>query len=460
MLGDHKLKQSRSLADIYLVENAAKGQRLNLYVNSVIFAGIVLLGIGMFSFEWKHADSLYVYLFIFLLNIVLFNIGYEIEKFFITLFNVAVLFAAIVLNPLETFVITSLSSGIGDFINVRYINRKKYGIHVNAFNGFQIGISGLAASYVFHSLSKEINFQSISFFLSAIIASFVIELLSAFFVSIAVALQEGFNPLDIMFSVSSIRYFGPTFSNVVISSAMLWAFINNMSYLIVASVFGLILVIALYSKEERFIKLQKETVLALLETVGARDQYTKHHSLRVSELSTLVAKEMKLPYRAVRNIEIAALLHDLGKINFPDKAFTQKHIDYETWKIIKKHPEVSESIMNHLSDFRDITQYVSLHHERYDGSGYPNKLSLDDIPVAARILAVVDSFDAMTSNRAYRRAFPIEFALKEINDYKGKSYDPEVVDAFMSVISRVIADIEERLRKEDLTQKFAVRRYQ
>jgi HD-GYP domain-containing protein (c-di-GMP phosphodiesterase class II) len=169
---------------------------------------------------------------------------------------------------------------------------------------------------------------------------------------------------------------------------------------------------------------------------------------------------MKLPYRAVRNIEIAALLHDLGKINFPDKAFTQKHIDYETWKIIKKHPEVSESIMNHLSDFRDITQYVSLHHERYDGSGYPNKLSLDDIPVAARILAVVDSFDAMTSNRAYRRAFPIEFALKEINDYKGKSYDPEVVDAFMSVISRVIADIEERLRKEDLTQKFAVRRYQ
>lgn len=442
------------------MENAARKRRLDLYVNLVIITGIILLGIGMFSIEWKHADSLYVYFFAFILNIVLFNIGYEIEKFFITLFNVAVLFAAILLSPLETFVVTSLSSGIGDFINVKFINRKKYKINVNAFNGFQIGISGMAASYVFHAFNKEINLQTALFFLSAMAASIVVELLSALFVSIAVALQEGFNPLDIMFSASSIRYLGPTVSNVVISSAMLWAFINGMSYLIVASVFGLILVIALYSKEEKLTKMHKETVLALLETVGARDQYTKFHSLRVAELSKLVAKEMKLPYRVVRNIEIAALLHDLGKINFPDKAFTQKHIDYDTWKTIKKHPEISESIMNHLTDFREISQYVLLHHERYDGSGYPNKLAFEDIPIAARILAVVDSFDAMTSNRAYRRAFPIEFALKEINDYKGKSYDPAVVDAFMAVISKVINEIEERLRKEDLTQKFAVRRYQ
>ncbi|MCX7831646.1 MAG: HD domain-containing protein [Actinobacteria bacterium] len=339
-------------------------------------------------------------------------------------------------------------------------HKKNYPWYQITFNPSNIAFSNFIASLVFHALDVYLNVYVWGLFVSIFLAIIAFEFVNSLITSTAIAFLEEFSVIDLTVSTTSLSLVIPTTSNLVVSSILIWSYLNDFHLIAIVSLFSFFLVAGIYQKEGKLIQTRKEIVNALIETVGARDDYTKRHSMRVSELATLVAKEMKLPYRVVMNVEFSGMLHDLGKINFPDKAFTQKHIDHETWERIIKHPEVSKDIMDQLSDFGEVAGLVELHHERYDGSGYPEKMKGEEIPIEARILAVVDSFDAMTSHRTYRRAFPVEFALKEIKDYSGIAYDPNVVDAFLKVIERVLREIEERLEKEELTYRFSLKRYQ
>jgi len=178
-----------------------------------------------------------------------------------------------------------------------------------------------------------------------------------------------------------------------------------------------------------------EMVIAFSEALDAKDQYTAGHSRRVMEYSTDIAKRMKMSERDIELLRKSALLHDIGKIGIPDIVLHKKSkLTNEEYSVIKSHPEIGATILKSIKSFKDFVPSVYHHHERYDGKGYPHGIAAERIPLHARIIAVADSFDAMTSNRPYRKAFAIETALAEIERNRGKQFDPHIADIFLNIL--------------------------
>jgi putative nucleotidyltransferase with HDIG domain len=180
-----------------------------------------------------------------------------------------------------------------------------------------------------------------------------------------------------------------------------------------------------------------ESIASLAAAVEARDRYTRGHSRRVSEYSAGVAKVLGLGEKTIRIVRDAGLLHDIGKIGIPDKILhsPSPSLPSEWVKIIRKHPEIGENIIKPMKTLRRLCPAVRHHHESYDGSGYPDGLSGKSIPLEARIMAVADAYDAMTSERSYRKSLSHEEAVRELVSNSGSQFDPECVDAFLKFIS-------------------------
>jgi len=173
------------------------------------------------------------------------------------------------------------------------------------------------------------------------------------------------------------------------------------------------------------------TVEALAATVDAKDPYTRGHSGRVAAYAAAIAAALDLPAADVTRVRQAGVLHDVGKIGVPDAILLKPdRLTGAEYDIIKQHPEIGERILQGLPFLRDILPAVRHHHERWDGGGYPDGLAGAAIPADAVILAVADSFDAMTSSRTYRPALPAGEALRRVREGAGTQYDPRVVAAF------------------------------
>ncbi|MBN1485101.1 MAG: GAF domain-containing protein [Chloroflexia bacterium] len=174
-------------------------------------------------------------------------------------------------------------------------------------------------------------------------------------------------------------------------------------------------------------------IAALAEAMEAKDPYTRGHTRRVTAMSVAIAKELGLSAEEVLRIRLAGLLHDIGKIGMPDAILKKAgRVNEEEMAIIRRHPLEGARILQPLHHLQDIVCGVAEHHERYDGSGYPSGLQGEEISLAGRIIAVADTFDAMTSTRPYRQALPAEVARKELCDQAGRQFDPQVVQAFCS----------------------------
>src|SRR6185369_5026406 len=173
---------------------------------------------------------------------------------------------------------------------------------------------------------------------------------------------------------------------------------------------------------------------ALTSAVDAKDAYTCGHSERVALLSRRLAKEIRLPDSQVERIYMAGLLHDVGKIGVPE-AVLQKtgKLTPEEFDQMKRHPQIGARILQDIKQMREIIPGVLHHHERYDGKGYPSGLAGEKIPLMGRVICLADCFDAMTSNRTYRKALPLEVALTEIRRCSGTQFDPTLTDAFLSI---------------------------
>ncbi len=189
-----------------------------------------------------------------------------------------------------------------------------------------------------------------------------------------------------------------------------------------------------------FVKLNRITnavIRALTVTVEKRDPYTAGHQQRVSSLAQSVATHMGLSPMVVEGIRVAGLVHDIGKIAVPIEILSKpgKISEYE-FQIIKAHPEVGHEIIKEIEFPWPVADIVLQHHERINGSGYPRGLSGDDILLEARILAVADVIEAMTSHRPYREALGREEAIKEIVMHKGTLYDAEVVEACVALLAQ------------------------
>lgn len=173
----------------------------------------------------------------------------------------------------------------------------------------------------------------------------------------------------------------------------------------------------------------KDFVRALTEVLEEVDPYTRHHSVRVSEYAVRLARGLRLPERRVEEVEYAALVHDLGKIGPQHQYILQKpgSLSHEEQRTLRSHPAAGAEIVARVRALRRASEIVRSHHERPDGLGYPYGLKAADVPVGARILNVADAFDAMTSDRPYRRALSVEAALDELRRGAGTQFDAEVV---------------------------------
>ena len=178
-------------------------------------------------------------------------------------------------------------------------------------------------------------------------------------------------------------------------------------------------------------------LMALAHALEAKDRYTNGHSQRVARISVAIAKELDMSRDSVERVRVAGLIHDIGKIGVRESILnkTGKLTD-EEFQHIKEHPETGEHILNPIVDDNEILRIVRNHHEHYDGTGFPDALSGEQIPLGARILAVADAYDAMTSERPYRRAMSAQTACAEIERGKGAQFDPEVADAFLKTENR------------------------
>ncbi len=178
-----------------------------------------------------------------------------------------------------------------------------------------------------------------------------------------------------------------------------------------------------------------ESIETLRYTVEVKDLYTKGHSDRVSEYMVLIGKHMGLGEDELKTLKIGGMFHDIGKIGIPDSILLKEgKLTDEEYGQVKNHPAIGKHILSNAKIFQDIIPIVYYHHEKYDGHGYPEQLKGEKIPLYARIAAVADTFDAMTSKRSYRNALPLETVRAEIEKHSGKQFDPKIAKVFLDIL--------------------------
>jgi putative nucleotidyltransferase with HDIG domain len=195
--------------------------------------------------------------------------------------------------------------------------------------------------------------------------------------------------------------------------------------------------VAGFEHEERAQRLYRETLASLSNALEAKDTATSRHTEEVVRLAVGVAAELELDLEAVRNVELGAVLHDIGKVRVPESILNKPGpLSDEEWAVMKTHPEIGEHILKPIQSLHRILPIVRHHHERWDGTGYPDRLFGRQIPLGARIVAVCDAYRAMTEDRPYRAALSASEARAELEACAGTQFDEECVTALLRALDR------------------------
>ena len=210
---------------------------------------------------------------------------------------------------------------------------------------------------------------------------------------------------------------------------------------VVVAVLGSVMAKAISSHQELVTrrdveaKLMTEVNMALANAIEAKDSYTRGHSERLAKLAGACAERMGLPRDEVSAVKLAAILHDVGKIGIPDRILRQSMAlteDEMAW--MRRHPQIGADIIGPVEGLHHVAPLIRHHHEKWDGTGYPNGLKSEDIPLGSRIISVADAFEAMVADRVYRPSLGINKALEELRAGRGSHFDPQVVDSFLDMI--------------------------
>jgi HD-GYP domain-containing protein (c-di-GMP phosphodiesterase class II) len=194
--------------------------------------------------------------------------------------------------------------------------------------------------------------------------------------------------------------------------------------------------------EEQQRSLLKSVICGFNQLLDLRDLNTGVHSTRLAEWAVRVARKLGIAETDLYQLEVAALLHDIGKIGIPDAILKKEDkLTDEERGLMNKHPEYSWSILRLFPGLDKASLYALHHHESYDGSGYPGGLKAEEIPIGSRIVSVIDAYDAMISNRCYRKGLAREEAVRRLLEGGGTQFDPVVVNAFVGIAEREVADV-------------------
>lgn len=211
-------------------------------------------------------------------------------------------------------------------------------------------------------------------------------------------------------------------------------------------------------KNQQIQKMTLQTIATIANTIDAKDEYTKGHSRRVAEYSAAIAKELGFSAKEIQDIHSVALLHDIGKIGVPDAVLNKPgKLTQEEYHLMKQHTVIGGEILKDIGTIPGIDVGAKYHHEKYDGTGYPEGLAGEDIPFVARIIAVADAYDAMTSSRVYRKRLGEEKVIREIADGVGTQFDPKAAEALLTLhregrLKNISPDAEEEENLNDVAR--------
>ncbi len=187
--------------------------------------------------------------------------------------------------------------------------------------------------------------------------------------------------------------------------------------------------------EEDICAMRESVICSFNQLLDLKDLPTGTHSTRLAEWAVRVARQLGLDDHRLPNIEAGAILHDIGKIGIPDSILSKSRgLSDGEYDIVKKHPEFGWAALRGIQGLEETSLYVLHHHESVDGTGYPAGLRQDEIPLGARIVCVIDAFDAMVSSRPYREGLPLKEAVRRLEESSGTQFDREVVSTFIEVL--------------------------
>jgi putative nucleotidyltransferase with HDIG domain len=342
--------------------------------------------------------------------------------------------ALVMLFPAATAVaLVGLARALGDGVlflrrNPATGKRRRRSIDV-LFNTSQMTITAAIGAGVYHAGSRT--------FVAAIIAAVAMYITTTTLVAIAVAMMSGRNPAQVWVEAAAVDWkltaamYAAGYLLAVISATEPW-----IALVMLAPIAGIQLAL------KRAVQMRDQTIAAvesMADVVDKRDPYTGEHSRSVAEHSVRIAHQMRLPEPEVELIRLAARVHDLGKIAVPDEILHKRgRLTDAEFAVMKQHPATGAEILAKFSEYRKGRTLVLAHHERIDGRGYPRGLAGDAIPFGARVIAVADSWDAMTSNRPYREALDKRVAMAELLRGRGIQWDATVVDAFAATMPDLV----------------------
>lgn len=313
----------------------------------------------------------------------------------------------------------------------------KRGIKKTIFNVCQYAITIYLAWLVYHILVPETGYLHFKkeYFPAMLFSCLTYVVINSVLVSIIISLSQGVALSKVLISDFKLELLH--FATLVPVSLLI-----IICYIVEPlSIIFVILPLAMaHFSFENYITLRtatQATIEVLADIIDKRDSYTAQHSYRVACYCKEIAEELQLNHVESETLVTAARVHDLGKISVPDSILLKcGKLTPEEREVILCHPQVGYNIVNNLKFYKSGAKLVLYHHERFDGKGYPKGLRGHNIPMGARILAVADCYDAMTSNRPYRNAMTKEEAINELVDNAGTQFDPDVVQAFLTVLER------------------------
>jgi len=337
----------------------------------------------------------------------------------------------LIYGPLFAICVTFIGEILGDIFNRKTIWYK------TLFNASQYALSAGVAGIVYQKLGGVVGLVNISnYIIPAAICAISYFLINSSLFMIVISLAEEVSILFVW--KNRIRGIIATYITLApIGFVMALVYTSIGVWGIILFFFPLFLARRSFELYTKMRKMYLETIRALAAAIDAKDPYTKGHSERVAQLSVALAQDLHLSDRDIENIEYTALLHDIGKIGIDDRILGKSSkLSNEEFKKIKEHPIVGANIIEPVDFLKNSYEAIYHHHERYNGGGYPDGLKAKDIPLCARIIAVADAYDAMGSDRPYRKKLSKEKILKEFTEQSGKQFDPQIVNALMSILKR------------------------